>query len=143
MGLSQLIYTSTCTDAMTSKMAYQVSSQSVSVCEQLGLTGRVFANSWQALAMTEGPTELVHQYFQAVSADKLVETTLLHYDRLIETREFLDYSVWLNLEQEFEFSNKVRRLTEQSVKEALPAYPSIKLKIMATAYLQGDMLAVA
>ncbi len=143
MGLSQLIYTSTCTDVMTSKMAYQVSCQSVSVCEQLGLTGRVFANNWQALAMTEGPTEIVRQYFEAVSADVLVETTLLHYDRPIETREFSDYSVWLNLGEGFEFGEKVRRLTEQSVKEALPAYPSAKLKIMATAYLQGDMLAVA
>lgn len=143
MGISQFIYTSTCTDAMTSKMAYQVSSQSVHVCEQLGLTGRVFANNKQALAMTEGPTEIVRQYFEAVSADILVETTLLHYDRLVETREFADYSVWLNLSETFSFNDKVRRLTVQSVKEALPAYPSAKLKIMATAYLHGEMLAVA
>ena len=128
---------------MTSKMAYQISSQSVSVCEQLGLTGRVFANNQQALAMTEGPTEIVRQYFEAVSADILVETTLLHYDRPIKTREFTDYSVWLNLDEEFHFCDKVRRLTAQSVKDALPAYPSAKLKIMATAYLHGDMLAAA
>ncbi|CAM3633882.1 BLUF domain-containing protein [Litorimonas haliclonae] len=141
MELSQLIYTSTCTDAMTPRMAYQVSAQSVAVCEQLGLTGRVFANNRQALAMTEGPTEIVRQYFQAVSADILVEATLLHYDRVIEAREFSDYSVWLNLGEEFAFCDKVRRLTEQSVQDALPAYPSAKLRIMATAYLYGDMLA--
>ena len=143
MGLAQLNYTSTCTDAMTPTMAYQVSSQSVSVCEGLGLTGRVFANNQQALAITEGPTDLVRQYFEAVSADVLVESTLLHYDRPIETREFSDYSVWLNLGQEFSFSDKVCRLTEQSVAEALPAYPSAKLRIMAIAYLHGDMLAIA
>lgn len=93
--------------------------------------------------MTEGPTEIVHQYYDAVSADILVETTLLHYDRPIEKREFSDYSVWLNLVEEFSICDKVRRLTAQSVKEALPAYPSAKLKIMAAAYLHGDMVAVA
>ena len=143
MGLAQLIYTSTCTNAMTPQMAYQVSSQSVSVCEGLGLTGRVFANNQQALAITEGPIDLVRQYYKAVSADVLVEATLLHYDRVVETREFTDYSVWLNLGEEFTFCDKVRRLTEQSVQDALPAYPSAKLRIMATAYLYGDMLAIA
>lgn len=135
MGLSQLIYTSTCTDAMTPKKAYDMSCLSISVCDQLGLTGRVFANNQEALAMTEGPTELVKMYFAAVRSDPLVETILLHVDRPIERREFDDYSVWLNLSEPFSECEKVFMLTPDSMKLALPKTPSSRLRIMAEAYL--------
>lgn len=143
MGLSQYIFSSTCVDGMTSKMAYQVSCQSVIVFEQLGLTGRVFANNKRALAIVEGPTIIVDQYFDALSADILLETIFLHSSRTIEQREFSDFSIWINLREEFEFTEKVRRLTKPALKDALPASPSIKLKIMATAYLNDDILAAA
>lgn len=124
-------------------MAHQVSCQSVTIFEQLGLTGRVFANNKQGLAMVEGPTHLVEQYFHALSADVLLETILLHSSHPIKVREFSDFSVWINLRQEFYFTKKVRRLTKNSLKEALPTNPSARLKIMAEAYLQGDILAAA
>jgi len=143
MGLSQYIFTPTCTDAMTSKMAYQVSCQTVPIFEQLNMTGRVFANNKKALAIVEGPSETVERYFQALSSDVLLETILLHSSRKIQVREFSDFSVWINLTEEFGFTDKVRRLTAHSVKEALPASPSAKLKIMATAYLYGELLAAA
>lgn len=143
MGLSQYIFTATCTDEVTSKIAYQMSCQSVTIFEQLGLTGRIFANNKQGLAIVEGPGELVEQYFHALSVDILLETILLHSSHTISTREFSDFSVWINLRQEFGFTDKVRRLNAQSVKDALPACPSAKLKIMTTAYLFGDMLAAA
>ena len=143
MGLSQYIFTATCTDEMTSKMAHQVSCQSVTVFEQLGLTGRVFANNKQGLAVVEGPSDLVDEYFHALSADVLLETILLHSSHPLKSREFSDFSVWINLREEFYFTDKVRRLSKSSVREALPMKPSVKLKIMVKAYLEGDMLAAA
>jgi len=125
---------------MTPNMAYQVSSQSVAVCEQLGITGRVFANRQQALAITEGPTDIVYKYFQAVKSDPLVQTILLHVNRPIEACEFEDYSVWLNLGVGFEFGEKVRKLTPGTARLALPDNPSPRLRIMAEAYLDDDML---
>lgn len=124
-------------------MAYQVSCQSVTVFEQLGLTGRVFANNKRALAVVEGPTQIVKQYYEALSTDILLETIFLHSSRPLKTREFLDFSVWINLREEFEFTDKVRQLTREALKEALPESPSIKLKIMAAAYLNDEILAAA
>lgn len=135
MSISQLIYTSTCTDAMTSLKAYQVSAKSVEVCHHLGLTGRVFADNQSALAFTEGPTEIVREYFKAVTADKLVESILLHVDRPIKKREFDDYAVLLNLPESFPVDDHVRPLTWDEVQIAMPKYPSAKLRLMAEAYL--------
>lgn len=143
MALSQYIFTPTCTDEMTSKMAYQVSCQTVTIFEQLGFTGRVFANNKKALAVVEGPTDIVEHYFHALSSDVLLETIFLHSCRSIKVREFSDFSVWINLREEFGFTDKVRRLNAHSVKEALPDKPSAKLKIMVTAYLYGDLLVAA
>lgn len=143
MGLLQLIYTSSCVDAMTSRLSYDVSCKSVYICESLDITGRVFANTKQALAFTEGPEEIVREYFEAVKADSLVETILLHVDRKIAAREFNDYSVWLNLPETFQFGEKVKKLTPQSVASALPVRQSAKLRIMAEAYLNAEMLTQA
>lgn len=140
MALSQLIYTSTCTDAMTPRMAYLVSEKSVAVCRQLGLTGRVFANNKQALAMTEGPTEIVRKYYQAVATDSLVENILLHTDRNIAAREFSNYSVWLNIDTPIDFTDTVCRLSEDSLSRAMPANISVRLRMMIDAYLKPDLL---
>lgn len=125
---------------MTPKMAYDMSCMSVSICEKIGITGRVFANRQQALAMIEGPREVVQQYYKAVNNDALVETVFLHVDRVISVPEFEDYSAWLNLGTDFEFGDKVRRLTHETASIALPNNPSPRLRIMAEAYLDDDML---
>lgn len=140
MALSQLIYTSKCTDAMTPRMAYLVSAASVDVCQQLGITGRVFANNQQALAMTEGPAEVLQRYFQAVSRDAMVEAVMLHTDRSIKTREFSNYSVWLNLDTPIEFTDTVCRLSANSLRHAVPHNASARLRIMIEAYLTPDLL---
>ena len=140
MALSQLIYTSTCTDAMTPEMAYLVSAKSVDICKSLGLTGRVFANNKQALAMTEGPTDVVRRYYQAVASDSLVENILLHTDRVITAREFAKYSVWLNIETPINFTDTVRCLSEQTLPQAMPANASIRVRMMVEAYLKPDLL---
>ncbi len=140
MSLSQLIYTSTCTASMTPKMAYLTSSKSVDICKSLGLTGRVFANNKQALAMTEGPTEIVRRYYHAVASDSLVENIILHTDREIKAREFANYSVWLNLETPIEFTDTVRHLTPETLSRAMPDNISLRLRMMVEAYLKPDLL---
>jgi len=140
MSLSQLIYTSTCSAEMTPRMSHLMALQSVNICKKYGLTGRAFANDISAFAITEGPTEIAHKYFQAVEADPLVETILLHVDRPVETREFSDFSVWLNSKATFNYGPLVGVLTPQSFREAMPANPSPRLRIMIEAFKQ-DVLA--
>lgn len=140
MSLSQLIYTSTCTAELTPLLSHQASFKSIQICKQLGLTGRVFANDKSAFAMTEGPTELVRKYFKAVEADPLVETLLLHVDRPIKSREFTDYFVLLNSRERYDFGPSIGLLTPESLNAALPAHPSIRLRIMVEAFKQ-DVLA--
>lgn len=140
MMISQLIYTSTMTDAVTPKMAYNMSAHSVSMCQQLGLTGRVFADNQQALVMMEGPTDIVQRYYRTVSEDARVETIMLHTDRKIKAREFRDYSVWLNLKTPIEFSDTVCHLSRESLNYAMPKIVSARLRIMIEAYITPTML---
>jgi len=141
MSLSQLIYTSTCTDAMTPQKSVLISCKSVEVCRSLGLTGRVFANNRKALAMTEGPTEIVQRYFQAVQSDPLVQTIMLHSNNTITAREFVDYSVWLNVGVNFAPCRGVRVMTRESIRSAFPSQASARIRIMAEGYLDAAMLA--
>lgn len=143
MSLAQLIYTSRCVAGLTPELSYEISVKSVEVCEQLGLTGRVFANETQAFAMTEGPSDLVRQYYEAIKADSRVETIVLHLDRTITVREFEDYSVWLNLDQDFPHHPQVLPLTQETVGRALPSALSSKLRILSTVYLNENMVAAA
>ncbi|MEP3889845.1 MAG: BLUF domain-containing protein [Hellea sp.] len=140
MSLSQLIYTSTCTAELTPLLSHQASFKSVQICNQLGLTGRVFANDISAFAMTEGPTEIVQRYFKAVEADPLVETIILHVDRPIKQREFSDYFVLLNSKERYDFGPSIGVLTPETLNAALPSHPSIRLRIMVEAFKQ-DVLA--
>ncbi|WP_409431937.1 BLUF domain-containing protein [Litorimonas sp. RW-G-Af-16] len=140
MSISQLIYTSTCTSAMTPEKSFQLSEKSIKVCQELGLTGRVFANDTQALAITEGPTDIVRRYYEAVGSDDLVESILLHTDRIIPAREFKDYSVWLNITTPIPFVDNVYHLSEDSLRRALPQNISARLRIMIEAYLKPDLL---
>jgi len=141
MQLVQYIYTSVLRDELSAQLAFDTSSMSVGLCKQFGITGRVFANRQQALVITEGPQDIVMRYFQAVKQDKMASHVLLHVQRPIPRREFQDYSIWLNLGKDFPFTQSVRELTESSLKEAWPDNLSLKVRIMADAYLGADMLA--
>jgi len=141
MSLSQLIYTSICAAEMTPRMSHLMALQSVNLCQKFDLTGRAFANDICALAMMEGPTEVVRKYYQSVDADPLVEALLLHVDRPIETREFKDYSVWLNSKASFNFGPLVGILTPESFARAMPANPSPRLRIMMEAFKDNVLAA--
>lgn len=141
MLLAQYIYTSVLITELTPKNAFDTSSLSVKICQQYGITGRVFANRQQALAITEGPEDIVARYFQSVKQDPMASNILLHVQRPIEAREFQDYSVWLNLGQDFGFDNNVRELTSASLPLAWPDNLSARVRIMADAYLDADMVA--
>lgn len=140
MELSQLIYTSTCTDQLTPWLSHQMSMKSVSICKQLDITGRVFADDQQAIAMTEGPTDIVTGYHAAVAADSLVGSTFLHVERVIPAREFSDYSVWLNSRETYDVSPQVRQLTQASLTQALPPNLSAKIRIMIETFLKPELL---
>ncbi len=126
---------------LSARNAFDTSAMSTKICEQFGITGRVFANRQKALAITEGPEEIVTKYFQSVQQDPLAQSVLLLVNRPIPVREFTDYSVWLNLGQDFEFSKSVRKLTAASLRTAWPSNLSAKVRIMADAYLDPEMLA--
>jgi len=73
MALVQYIYTSVLITELTPQNAYDTSALSVKVCRQFGITGRVFANRQQALAITEGPEDIVSRYFESVKQDPLAK----------------------------------------------------------------------
>jgi hypothetical protein len=141
MAFVQYIYTSILMTELSARNAFDTSAMSAKICEQFGITGRVFANRQKALAITEGPEEIVTKYFQSVQQDPLAQSVLLLVNRPIPVREFMDYSVWLNLGQDFEFSQSVRKLTAASLRTAWPSNLSTKVRIMADAYLDPAMLA--
>lgn len=125
---------------MTPFQSHRISNKSVEVCHQLGLTGRVFANDVQAFAVTEGETRLVRQYYEAVKTDKMVESIILHVNRPIERREFVDYSVWLNSRETHLRVEHVWRLTGRTLEDALPVNLSAKVRILVEAYLKPELL---
>ena len=141
MGLVQYIFTSILVEELSAQNAFDTSSMSVRVCQHYGITGRVFANRNQALVITEGPKETVEHYFQSIQKDPMTGTQILHSQKEIREREFNDYSVWLNLGQGFEFSGDVRELSQETLPLAWPENLSAKVRIMADAYLDSDMLA--
>jgi len=141
MALVQYIYTSILVTELTAQNAFDTSAMSSRVCQQFGITGRAFANRQKALAITEGEEEVVKRYFESVANDPMAGKILLHVKRPIPIREFSDFSVWLNLEQAFPVSRFVRKLSPQSLPNAWPEHLSAKVRIMADAYLDPEMLA--
>lgn len=141
MALVQYIYTSILITELTAQNAYDTSAMSTRVCKQLGISGRAFANRQKAFAITEGEEETVKRYFTSVAKDPMAGKILLHVKRPIPVREFANYSVWLNLGQEFPSDDSVRRLTPLSLANAWPPNLSAKVRIIADAYLDPEMLA--
>ena len=140
MELAQYIYSTTCTELMTSEKAVLISVKSIQVCEQLGLTGRVFSTLTHALAITEGPLDIVDRYYQAIACDNLVATALLQTKQIVKTRDFEDYSVWLDIGRPFGPHPHVHQMTPQSLVSAMPSNPSARLRIMVDALFDDGRL---
>ncbi|GHB02309.1 hypothetical protein GCM10009069_26290 [Algimonas arctica] len=136
----QYIYSSICTDKMTGDKGVLISIKSVEICERLGLTGRVFSNRTHTFAITEGPEMLVQHYYNAVKADPLVETMVLHGQRTIAAREFDDYSVWLDINHPFDPHPQVHPMTAGSLARAMPDVPSVRLRVMVDAFFDAGRL---
>lgn len=139
--LTQYIYTSVLVSELSPKGAYDISAMSVKICQKFGITGRVFANCQQALAITEGPKDVVEHYFHSVSQDPMSGTIIPHVQRSIEAREFVDYSVWLNLRGNFHYDKDIRKLTPQTLQMAWPSTLSARMRIMTEVYLDPDVAA--
>ena len=103
--------------------------------------GPGFANDISAFVIKEGPTEIAKKYFHAVETDPLVGTILLHVNRVIEQREFNDFSVWLNSKASFDFGPQIGVLTPQSFRNAMPTNPSARLRIMIEAFRDEVLVA--
>jgi hypothetical protein len=140
MSLVQYIYGSTCTDKMTAEKAVLISVKSVDVCKGLGLTGRVFSNRTSALGITEGPADIVRRYYAALQTDYLIATTLLHAQRPISSREFDDYSVWLDINHPFDPHPQVHPMSAGSLARAMPDAPSVRLRVMIDAFFDAGRL---
>lgn len=125
---------------MPPKKSHELSKLSINICDQLGISGRVFANDKQALAILEGPTVILQRYYQAIQSDKVVSNVLLHVEREVKTREFSDYSIWLNSKESLDYGPQIKRLRPETLSSALPPKPSGKLRIMIEAYLKPDLL---
>jgi len=140
MTLAQYIYSTTCSDLVTAEKAVLISAKSIEVCQRLGLTGRVFSTQTHALAVTEGPSDIVERYYQAIASDNLVATALLHTKRQVIAREFEDYSVWLDIGEPFGPHPHVHQMTPQSLTKAMPPRPSARLRIMVDALFDDGRL---
>lgn len=140
MALSQYIYISTCIETLTPSLSHEMSRKSATICKGLGITGRVFANDKRALAITEGPSDIVKRYFEAVSKDDLVKNIALHAEREIPAREFEDYSVWLNSIETPRVSAQVRVLSDKSLASALPPNLSAQVQSVIETFVKPELL---
>lgn len=140
MSLVQYIYNTINIDNLDPEKGVLISVKSVEICDRLGMTGRVFSNRKQALSITEGPAEVMRQYFEAVEVQPHVDTVLLQGIREIETREFDDYSVWLDIDHDFEPHPKVHPMTAGSLAVAMPENPSVRLRVMIDAFFDKGRL---
>jgi hypothetical protein len=126
---------------MTPEKGVRLSIHSVDICERLNMTGRVFSTQFHALSMMEGPTEVMRQYFEALgNKTPHIDTIVLQSARDIEAREFDDYSVWLDLDIDFAPHPGVHPMTLSSLRQAMPAAPSIRLQIMMDAFFEKGRL---
>ena len=141
MGLVQYMYTSVLVADASAQGAIDTASMAMRLGQEFGITGRVFANIRQAFVIMEGPEEIVERYFQSVTRDPMAGTQIVHVQRPIKAREFQDYSVWLNVGQRFQSTSQIRELTPETLPLAWPENLSAKVRIMAEAYLDSDMLA--
>ena len=141
MALVQYIYTSVLATQMTPQHAYNACLLSADLCRKFGISGRVFANCQQALAITEGPDAVATRYFKAVSEDPMAATVLLHVKREIAVREFPDFSILLNVDYPFAPDRYVKPLTAETMQDVWPKNLSAKVRILAEAYLDPEMLA--
>ena len=142
MVLVQNIYTFTGNLVINPDLAHKSATLSVSVCRTHDVTGRVFVNLRQGLAILEGQQDRVERYCNAVALDPLIDTMLLQSSVEIATPEFSEYSIWLNLPGYPIQGEGLQRLTPGTARYALPDRPSARLRIMAEAYLTEELLAV-
>jgi len=81
------------------------------------------------------------RYFEAVSNDPMAASVLLHVKRDIPAQEFPDFKILLNTGEAFQADRFVRSLTVESLENTWPENLSAKVRILADAYMDPDMLA--
>lgn len=140
MAIYRYIYFSKCTPRLTPDKSLKLSELSVPICQELGLTGRVFANKTQALAIMEGPQEILDGYYNAVASDPFVAAIILHDQQAIEQRVFHDYSVWLDLGFQINNHHGVHPLSFENADGAIPKTASPMLRLFFEAHVKKGIL---
>ena len=135
VALKQYIFTLIMHYQADPDYAYNLCRMSVGICNDLGITGRVFANDIEALAILEGPVLVIDKYVQSINADPLVNSLLIHSEKEVADREFSDYSIWLKSEGIKEHNPQIHALTNRTLSQAFPETMSTKVRILATAFL--------
>ena len=118
--LSQMIFTSTSAPHVTLDDKVKVAAYSVTMCKELGLTGRVLVVPDMAINVLEGPEAIVSGYVEAIRQDSLVDLVIIHNTQTIEEHEFEDYSVWMTYKSDDKAIEGVYRLTPENFEDALP-----------------------
>jgi len=135
MELTQLIFTSQVTPK-SSLAEIRVQAESViGNCMLLDITGRNFNINYESFTIKEGPTEALMRYYEAVLDDPWIDLSVLHQQVIIETREFDDFSIWVQSSSGFDLGPHINILSKDTIANALPDTLSSKLKI----FLQSNL----
>lgn len=140
MPLVQYVYSTTNTGRVPTDKGVLAAARNIEICDRLAMTGRVFATHHHALSILEGPTEVMREYFKAVENQRHIETIFLQGVREIKTREFEDYSVWLDVECPFAAQPNIHPMTEGALARAMPKAPSVRLRVMIDAFFEKGRL---
>lgn len=137
----QSIYMSQCVTHLTPLERLQIARKSIMICGSLGLTGRVFVTGNDALNVTEGPPQLVDDYFKAMKADERTVSCILHSEKEITAPEFNEYSVWGDFVKTYELPENVYRLTRANLSSALPADATRRMRFFFDALVKPLIIA--
>lgn len=122
---------------MTLADKIKVAAYSVSMCKELGITGRVLVVPDMAINVIEGPEALINAYVEAIKNDALIDLLIVHHTQAINEHEFEDYSVWMTYSSD-EPMKGVYRLTAENFKAALPKNLPLKTRIYIEANIVID-----
>lgn len=135
--LLQRLFTLSTHKKFSPKQSMGFAKVSVSICQQLGIHGRVLSNDVEALFIIEGTEDLIKKYYDAVLKDPHTDLAVIHSDLKVATFEFSDYSVWLSSynPDKYDYGPSVHLLTSKTLSSAIPENLSFNLSIRIDALI--------
>lgn len=139
--LSQSIFTLTCRTDMPADQRIAIAKKNIIICKALGFTGRGFIVGSQALNIIEGTEALLANFTDAMAIDPRITCFVPHGLRPIETREYDDYSIWLDLVTGDNRAEGLYSLEALSMSDALPPIASTRVRLLIDAFLITNKIA--